>query len=240
MPYPLTPPTKSQANRAGKVIRRALRGDAIKSDQVSEAADTLIAFRAAHQYALAKATMGLRSMVQTEGCRVAVSQRLKRSWTILDKIEREPTLALGNMQDIGGCRAVVGNIDELRRVERRLRKNRPPVAVYDYIREPRASGYRAVHVIVEYSDQVGEPRKIEVQLRTLAMHDWAITVERLGGRLNEDLKSGRGPTDVLELLEAVSEAMALEEQGAMVDANLTARIERLRENAAPWLTGRPR
>lgn len=117
--------------------------------------------------------MGLRSVVKTEQCEVEVSQRLKRIPTIIDKLVREPTMQLANMQDIGGCRAVLNSFDEVRRVQRRLSKNRPPLRVSDYIAEPRASGYRGVHVVVQY-----DGRPVEVQLRTQAMHEWAITKPR--------------------------------------------------------------
>ena len=136
------------------------------------------------------------------------------------------------MQDVGGCRAVLSSIDEIRRVERRLKKNRPPVRVSDYIAEPRDSGYRGVHVIVEYDN-----RMIEVQLRTQVMHEWAITVERLSGRLGEDLKGGRGPQPVLDLLEAISEAMAIEEAGEVVGQVLSEEIRELRRIADPFLRG---
>lgn len=124
-------------------------------------------------------------MVKSENADVEVTQRLKRIWTIIDKLVREPKMQLATMQDIGGCRAVLASIDDVRRVQRRLMRNRPPLRVSDYIAEPRASGYRALHAVVEYDN-----RKIEVQLRTRVMHEWAITVERLGGRLRADLKRG--------------------------------------------------
>ena len=180
--------------------------------------------------------MGLRSVVRTENCRAReVSQRLKRLPTILEKLVREPTMALANMQDIGGCRAILASIDEVRRVQRRLSKNRPPIRAYDYIDAPRRSGYRGVHVIVQY-----DGRSIEVQLRTRIMHEWAVAVERLGGRIGEDLKSSHGPPEVLELLEAVSEAMAVEESGGVVENSLMERIDRLRASAQPFLKGGPR
>ena len=81
---------------------------------------------------------------------------------------------------------------------------------------------------------------IEVQLRARVMHSWAIAVERLGGRLQEDLKSGKGPIEVLEFLGAVSEAMAIEECGDDVDANLIGEINRLRVRAGQWLGGTAR
>lgn len=226
-------PSNSQVNKAGKVLRRLGRGERPSVDDLSWAVDTLLAFREAHQGPLTKATMGVRSMVKTEGCQVEVSQRLKRAPTIIDKLSREPTLQLANMQDVGGCRAVLTSIAEVRRVEARLKKRRPPYRYSDYVTSPRSSGYRAVHVVVIYDE-----RRIEVQLRTRVMHEWAITVERLAGRLGEDLKSGRGRPEVEALLRAISQAMALEEQGTEVDAELLSRLDALRSAAAPYLPAR--
>jgi len=166
-----------------------------------------------------------------------VSQRLKRMTTILDKLGREPTMRLASMQDIGGCRAVLSTTREVRRVEQRLKKNRPPIRYSDYIIAPRESGYRAIHVVVGYGDEFGVRRSVEVQLRTKVMHEWAITVERLSGRLRDDLKSGRGPQELLILLAAVSEAMALEERGETVSEALNRHITELRAAAVPYLRG---
>jgi ppGpp synthetase/RelA/SpoT-type nucleotidyltranferase len=241
-------PTKSEVNRAGEKMRRIereIREQGPPDDRrelvgrVTPHFAVILLFRALHQYPLTKATMGLRSMVKSEHCRVEVSQRLKRFNTILDKLERQPTMTLSRMQDIGGCRAVLDSIDEVRRVEQRLRKNRPPLRVADYISQPRSSGYRAVHVIVTYPDLGGDARAIEVQLRTRTMHEWAIAVERLGGRLRQDLKSGDGPTEVLDWLSAISEAMAIEEQGGTVSPERIERLRELRTHAVPFLN-RPR
>jgi putative GTP pyrophosphokinase len=227
--------TTSQVNKAGRTLRRWMRGDIDDDAAFDAAVDVVSTYRAAHAYSLTKATMGLRSMVKTEGCPIEVSQRLKRMTTILDKLQREPTMQLANMQDIGGCRAIFETIRELRRVENRLKKNRPPLRYSDYISKPRVSGYRAVHVVVEYHDADYDRRAIEVQLRTKVMHEWAIAVERLSGRLRDDLKSGRGPKVLLSWLAAISEAMAIEEVGGVVSADLLARIAKLRAEALPFL-----
>lgn len=223
--------TISQVTKAGRTIRRGLRGDLVTEDEWSKALDILFAFRAEHSTPLAKANMGLRSMVKTEGCQVEVSQRLKRVPTIADKLLREPTLPLAKMQDIGGCRAVLASIDEVRRVEARLKRRRPVRGSSDYILTPRQSGYRGVHVVVEY-----DGRQIEVQLRTFVMHQWAITVERVTGRLGVNLK-GDGDHAVQDLMRVISQAMAIEEQGGVVDASLLAEMATLRQQAAPYLLG---
>lgn len=72
------------------------------------------------------------------------------------------------------------------------------------------------------------------------MHEWAIAVERLSGRLDVDLKSGRGPREVLALLGAISEAMAIEEGGGAVPDELAQTITHRRNAAVPYLARQPR
>jgi putative GTP pyrophosphokinase len=235
-------PSKTKANKAGDELRNFSPSIAVFDqedlERYLEAFDVLAAWRSAHQYPLVKATVGLRSMVKTVRCsKVEVSQRLKRTRTILDKLKREPGMELSRMQDIGGCRAVLQNVDELRRVENRLCANKHFVRSKDYIETPRSSGYRGVHVIVQYPDRESVDRRIEVQLRTLVMHDWAIAVEKFAGRLGEDLKSSKGPGEVTEWLAIVSEAMALEEAGEGIPDELMARIDEARRRAGPYLQG---
>lgn len=227
-------PSASRVNKAGRVLRHSLLGQQVDGDDLRDARAVLLAFRAAHAQPLIKANNGLRSMLRTEGCPVEVSQRLKRESTILDKLKRQPTMALSRIQDIGGCRAIVDTLDQLRGVQHRIARNRPPTQVDDYVKQPRASGYRSVHMVVRYDE-----RCIEIQLRTRPMHEWAVAVERLGGRIGEDLKSGKGPVAVLNWLEAVSGALEIEERGSSVDGEFMDRISRLRAQALPFLTGGP-
>ncbi|WP_175280154.1 RelA/SpoT domain-containing protein [Prescottella equi] len=236
-------PSKNQVNKAGDALRSFFDYVRTRPDPIADypterlaaasaALDVLFAWRSAHARPLQVASMGLRSRVQTEGCRVEVSQRLKRVPTIIDKLHRQPKMALARMADIGGCRAVLDSIDEVRRVEKRLCKGRPPKTYHDYIAEPKESGYRGVHVISEYRG-----RLIEVQLRTRTMHEWAYMVEKVTTQIGHDVKSGRGPAKVHDWFQAVSEAMALEEQGLTVDGTLAKRIVELRSEAEPYLRG---
>ena len=62
--------------------------------------------------------MGLRSRVSTMGCsQIEVSRRYKHIPTIIDKLRREPGMNLGRMADIGGCRAVLRDLDEVSAAE---------------------------------------------------------------------------------------------------------------------------
>jgi putative GTP pyrophosphokinase len=50
------------------------------------------------------------------------------------------------------------------------------VSVKDYIKKPKANGYRSYHMIIEipvfFSDKK-QPVRVEVQIRTIAMDFWA-------------------------------------------------------------------
>ncbi|MET8519510.1 hypothetical protein [Nocardioides sp. NPDC004968] len=110
-------PSKSQVKKAGSTLRKCLRGDLADVDAFVGALDTVEDWRRAHSVPLVSANNGLRSRCRTIGVEAEVTQRLKRSQTILDKLRRQPTLDLSRMQDIGGCRAVVNGKDDLRRLE---------------------------------------------------------------------------------------------------------------------------
>ncbi len=223
--------SRNQVNRAGEVFRRLGSGEPIGLEDYGAAISVLNWFRAAHAYPLQKSSLGLRSMVNTAGCAAPqVSQRLKRRPTIIDKLRREPGMALARMQDIGGCRAVLADLGEVDRVHARLRKTGRIRRVRDYITEPAESGYRSLHAIVEY-----DGRLIEVQLRTQLQHQWAVTVEQLGTRLHHDIKSGEGPPEVHDLLKCISGAMSIEERGESVDAQTQENLRRLRTAAEPFL-----
>ncbi|MHB1252398.1 MAG: RelA/SpoT domain-containing protein, partial [Acidimicrobiales bacterium] len=177
--------------RAGAILRSYPASSTLLETELLETYQaaylTLVEYRAAHQYPLIKATNGLRSAVKAEHCDIEVSQRLKRIPTILDKLLREPEMDLSRMQDFGGCRAVLENIDEVLRVQSRVsqahkRRNGNDPHTKDYIANPRESGYRGIHVIVVYDGKL-----VEVQLRTKVMHEWAIAVERFSGRTGLNL-----------------------------------------------------
>jgi hypothetical protein len=220
-------PTTSQVNKAGKTLRRFMRGVDYTEEQVRGAILVMDAFRASHQAPMNAASMGLRSIVRTVGCKdPEVSQRLKRSESVITKLQYQPTLALSRMQDLGGCRAVLDSVDEVRRVQTRIERNRPVLALSDYIEHPKKSGYRGVHIVVEYGSDRGRyrARPVEIQLRTRVMHEWALTVERMSTTLGADLKRGQGPQEILELLGVTSEILAMQEFGEVVTEGMLARL----------------
>ncbi len=227
----MNPLSKSQVDKAGRPLRRMQTGDLTPTvSQVESAMEVLTAFRASHYAPLGKANNGLRSMLRTIGINGKVTQRLKRSRTILSKLVRQPTMALSNMQDIGGCRVVCSDIDDIRSLANRIREFRPPRSEYDYIQNPKQSGYRAIHLVMTCSG-----RLIEIQLRTVPMDEWATVQERVGAALDIDLKSGEGPPELIRLMRLVSKVIALEEDARSASPELAEQIGAARQRVLALL-----
>lgn len=86
--------------------------------------------------------------------------------------------ALASICDIAGVRAVCAYMDDVYRVAKALQKNQDLriVRIKDYLKMPKSSGYRSLHLIVEvpvYFQGELELVEAEVQLRTSAMDFWA-------------------------------------------------------------------
>jgi len=163
--------------------------------------------------------------MKTEQAPVVVAQRLKRLPTILDKLRRQPGMELARMQDIGGCRAIVpaGGFDAIEGIRRRIRNSVSTVVrEYDYIAEPKTTGYRAVHMVVTRDDHL-----VEIQLRTAEQHRWCESVERLGGRIGHNLKDGQGPEELLDYFRRAAYLIAEIERGRVPAPELRAEYDAL-------------
>jgi putative GTP pyrophosphokinase len=136
--------TKGQLNRAGKKIR-------IGEELTTEEAYALDAWRGAHGYVLN--TFKPLLWRRVAGKEIVVAQRLKRRSTIIDKLFREPTMELARMDDIAGSRLIFKDINSLEAFRQTFHKSkfnhklRHEVERYNYILQPKASGYRGVHEI---------------------------------------------------------------------------------------------
>src|SRR5262245_23877888 len=111
--------SRSAVDRAGDLVRRHQSGDRLDPFRLRDALDCIARFRsewAEQPYPLVTVNMGLRSMVKTVAGKGRVSQRLKRASRIIDKLVRFPRMRLTQMQDVGGCRAVVPALDDVLRL----------------------------------------------------------------------------------------------------------------------------
>ena len=119
----------------------------------------------------------------------SISTRLKAIDQIYDKARRKGLQLFlesieKNIYDIAGVRVVCPFEKDIYMLKRSILSH-DDVTLFeerDYIRNPKPSGYRSLHLIVEvpiYLDRGKKLMKAEIQLRTMAMDQWASLEHRL-------------------------------------------------------------
>lgn len=183
--------SRSQVKKAGKVY---VAPDALADEKVT-ALSIINNWRAAHSFPLQIIYMHVRKVAPPGA---VVAQRLKRLYSITQKLYRYPNMSLTTMQDIGGCRIIVDDIQQVNVMVERLRKSRMrhvKKEEYDYIKEPKPDGYRSHHMVFSYYSEKNPKYNglfIEVQIRTHLQHIWATAVETMDTFTGDPLKIGQG------------------------------------------------
>jgi hypothetical protein len=201
--------SREAVTRAGNAVRH---GEAELADLT-----TIEVWRAAHRRVLNSFQAILRN--RTRGQKVVVAQRHKRRRTIFDKLRRYPKMQLGRMDDVAGCRLIFEDINALYQFRERLHaarfdhRLRNETDKYDYIKRPKATGYRGIHDVYDYDvrSETGRDFKglyIELQYRTIYQHAWATTVEVVGHITENQPKFEQGDPRFLEILALASEIIA--------------------------------
>ncbi len=174
-------------------------------------------WRSAHSFPLNTFQIGLRHKSRQVDPNPLVAQRIKRLSSIKDKLLRMKRLTLSEMQDIGGCRAVVKSVRHVRQLVKLYKDSQIKhklIRENDYLCEHKKSGYRGYHLIYRYySDRSRSYNglQIEVQLRTPHQHAWATAVETVGTFTRQALKSSRGEQEWLRFFCLMGTALAHEE-----------------------------
>lgn len=210
--------TRNQIIRAGKTIKNPNA----TTQEKEFALKVIDNWREAHAYPLQVIYVHLKNMAQSNK-KIIVAQRLKRLESIIKKLEREPSMSLWTIQDLGGCRFIVDSIEDVYKYYDKYRNSRIRhryIKEYNYIDSPKKTGYRSLHVVYEYhSDKVDTYNKnmlIEIQFRTHLQHLWATAVETMGLFTKQAIKSGQGPDDVKRFFVLVSALFAIKEKTSMV------------------------
>jgi len=132
-------------------------------------------WRACHILPLNVIQAGLRARIRRVEQNALVAQRLKRFSSIMNKLVREPSMKLSQMQDLGGCRAILSSVPSVvavyRMYEQEPQLEEGSLKCYDYISTPKEDGYRGIHVVARYHPRLAERapwngQRIEIQLRT--------------------------------------------------------------------------
>jgi len=183
--------SKKRVSRAGK----ELVSD--NKENFDEAFDVLSYWRSRHEIALENALALLRETTLKRDKDAFFSKRLKRYPSIVGKLKRFPEMELKNMQDIGGCRAIVASQKKVIQIARDIKsmprfKRDGSIRFKDYIKSPKEDGYRGYHIVGKFDDGYGERKNIEIQIRSKLQHSWATTVEIVDLFTGQDLKSSKG------------------------------------------------
>ena len=141
----------------------------------------------------------------------AIHCRLKEPLSIIKKLERRhlplTIQSIGELTDIAGLRVVCSFLDDLYLLRDYLLKQDDVILVAekDYIKHPKASGYRSLHLIVQVPVYLSTKRyelPVEVQFRTLAMDLWASNEHKLCYKQDSE------DPDVAEALRNCADAIA--------------------------------
>ena len=112
-----------------------------------------------------------------------IKKRIKTPESIVKKLKRDGyEVSVENMvnyiNDIAGIRIVCSFTSDIYRLAEMIGKQNDltVVSIKDYIKHPKASGYKSFHMHVTIpiflSDRVVDT-KVEIQIRTIAMYFWA-------------------------------------------------------------------
>jgi hypothetical protein len=202
--------------RAGKVVAGELPWTNETAPQIRDAFQVANNWRDAHAYPMRSVRSQLIWYIAKNEIVGVTGARLKRMQSIRRKLRRVPE-NLSQIQDLGGCRAILASMADVRDLVGVLRaRSRHHIwNEDDYISAPKEDGYRSHHLMFSYRgrgrSEVHNGRRVEVQIRTRLQHSWATTVEAVGLFRREDLKGGHGSRKWLRLFLLTSAEIALAE-----------------------------
>ncbi len=118
-----------------------------------------------------------------------IKSRVKRPESIIEKVKKKgiPLTVESiekNLNDIAGIRVICSFPDDIYAVADMLRSQDDMIVIKekDYIKNPKESGYRSYHMILDipiFLSQGKKHMKVEVQIRTIAMDFWASLEHKL-------------------------------------------------------------
>ena len=112
-----------------------------------------------------------------------IEYRIKTLDSIIDKLRRRGLEGssdniYAHIQDVAGARAICNNLDDICYLRSLLARNEnfKIIREVNYIKEPKESGYRSLHLICAVPIVISEGTQhqpVEIQLRTIALDMWA-------------------------------------------------------------------
>ena len=237
--------TKGQIDRAGEYLLPWWKDGGDVPKDGPKYYEIIQNWRSSHALPLHAFRVVLQGRAKRLDPKVLIAQRLKRFSSVMNKLAREETMQLSQMQDLGGCRAIVDTVEMVREIYDVYRTsddhNEAPLFIsskrprcFDYIQEPKPDGYRGIHIVGRYAAraEINEPwngHRIEIQLRSKLQHAFATTVETVTTFTREPLKFGAGPESWQRFFALVGSALAIREGTPLVPGTPDNRSDLVRE-----------
>jgi len=161
----------------------------------------------------------------------SIKSRVKSLDSIIRKLDKlrlpiELESIEGNIKDIAGVRVVCSFADDIYQIAENFLAQEDITLIErkDYIKNPKPSGYRSLHLIVKipiYTENGKKDMFVEVQMRTIAMDFWASLEHKLRYKKNLNPQTA-------ELLAKELEACA--EESAKLDEKMLRIRDRITED----------
>jgi ppGpp synthetase/RelA/SpoT-type nucleotidyltranferase len=180
--------SKGKIDRAGRDLVELQQDDPKREEAIA----VVDSWRSCHAYPLQIIKMTLLQRARKIDPSALIAQRLKRRRSIEAKLRDNPNMKLSQMQDIGGCRAVLSDNIHVRQLVNVYKKSHAKSPKnrsdwdgsddFDYILQPKSDGYRSVHLVFRYRSSsatraIYNGQRIEIQIRSKLQHLWATAVE---------------------------------------------------------------
>lgn len=143
-----------------------------------------------------------------------IKSRMKTSESIVKKLKKhgyESTIEnmVKYVNDIAGIRIICSFTTDIYRIARMLERQSDMniISIKDYIKHPKASGYKSYHMIVSIPIYLSERKvdaKVEIQIRTVAMDFWASLEHKINYKFDVNVPE-HIKTELYECSQIVSE-----------------------------------
>lgn len=164
----------------------------------------------------------------------SIKTRVKSYDSILKKIRRK-NIPLNlqaieeNLKDIAGVRVICSFPDDIYKLAESFLKQEDITLIErkDYIKNPKPSGYRSLHLIVQVPIFLQNEKKmvnVEVQFRTIAMDFWASLDHKM--RYKKELSDEEVEILQEELYDCAKQSAALDERMQRIRDRITQKREK--------------
>ena len=138
-----------------------------------------------------------------------ITSRLKTPESIVKKLKNDGCeVTIDNMvehlNDIAGIRIICSFMSDIYPIADMIARQADITVLHvkDYIKYPKANGYKSYHMVVTIPVYLSEGKrdtKVEIQIRTIAMDFWASLEHKIAYKFERELKSCADMVDMLDM-----------------------------------------